>query len=252
MSKEKTELDSFVSSSLRGPKQAVREQLLCKKLVKANRCNKLQRIIEIAEAGYFAKKMNPKIKLDMNLVDILNKVSISLATPQNVLIDIANTQLIAPFVEGDRESKQTFYPEIVNAKRITWTFQYTEENSEKYIHPWIIEPSYISNCMPFYKQMEKVNRSTKELYDKHLELAKELKELKGTPEDLQKASSSFHFFFLITTFLTEAGLENLRTNFVVWANPKATAIEEEISQLVSPDTLMEFFKADREVKRENE
>jgi len=246
MENEKSGLDSFVSSSIRGRKQAVREQLLCKKLVKSNRCDKLQRIIELSEAAYFAKKMSPKIKLDMNLVDVLHKVSYSLATPQTVLTDIANTR-----IKGDPESKQTIYSDTAIVKRITWNFQNTEENFEKYIHPWIIEPSYISNCMPFYEQMEKINRRTKELYDTQLDLAKELKELKDTPEDSQKGSSSFHFFFLICAFLTEAGLENLRTNFVSWANPKATAIEEEISQLVSPDTLMEFFKADREVK-ENE
>jgi len=245
--KSKSQLDSFVSSSIRGPKQAVREQLLCKKLVKANRCNKLQRIIEIAEAAYFAKKMNPKIKLDMNLVDVLHKVSYSLATPQNVLTDIANTR-----IKGAPESKQALYSETVNVQRITWSFQYTEENFEKYIHPWIIEPSYISNCMPFYEQMEKINKRIQEIYDTNLNLAKELKELKDTPEDSQKINSTFHFFFLISAFLTEAGLENLKTNFVAWANPKATAIEEEISSLVSPDTLMEFFKADREVKDQNE
>ena len=247
MENEKSGLDRFVSSSIRGPKQAVREQLLCKKLVKSNRCNKLQRIIELSEAAYFAKKMSPKIKLDMKLVDVLHKVSYSLATPQTVLTDIANTR-----IKGDPESKQAIYSDEAIVKRITWNFQNTEENFEKYIKPWIIEPGYISNCMPFYEEMEKINRRTKELYDTNLELAKELKELKDTPEDSQKISSNFHFFFLICAFLTEAGLENLRTNFVSWANPKATAIEEEISQLVSPDVLMEFFKADREVKEQNE
>lgn len=128
MSEDEKGFDKFATTSLRGPKQSTREQLLCAKLWRANKSFPLRRISAICEASFYAKQMSPKIDLDMDLVDTVYKVALSLTTT--------------------KPQKTLYGYEIVRLHPVPWGFLKSKENFERFIKPWLQEYNYFSQFVP--------------------------------------------------------------------------------------------------------
>jgi hypothetical protein len=105
------ELEAFTSSSLRGQKRGIYQQLLASLLVKTVKTNDpLEKIQALCEAAFTCRI---KDKLDMNLVDVCFSVCQS-------------------FINS--KTTQRYGHSFVN---VSWSFNLSkEENFKRYVAPW--------------------------------------------------------------------------------------------------------------------
>ena len=103
-------LEKFASSSMRGSRRGIYQQLLASLLVKAVKSNDpLEKIQALCEAAYTCRI---KDKLDMKLIDVCFEVCESFRNHQ----------------KQRREGAHYI--------SVSWSFQGTEENYERFISPW--------------------------------------------------------------------------------------------------------------------
>jgi hypothetical protein len=140
-----SDLEKFLTSSVRGPKRGVYEQLLLTKLLSANRGDPLKRIRLIGETAWFIDKEKADgLGIDLTLIERIFKVAVSLE----------NTSLQLRHTDGILNPSQT-YP-------ITWNFEITEENYKKYIASWYsnqLLDHYIDYVIPLNRRSERVIES---------------------------------------------------------------------------------------------
>jgi len=115
---EENQLDRFATSSMRGPKRGIYQQLLAQLLIKANRSDDpLIKISCICEAALMSRK---KKNLDMKLVQGCYLVAQS----------FKSTEI--------RTISRSFlhHKQMIDVVRMAWVFPETEENYNDFIASW--------------------------------------------------------------------------------------------------------------------
>jgi len=219
-----SDLEKFASTSMRGPKRGIYEQLLASLLIKGVRSNDpLIKISCICEVAFMSKK---KDKLDMNLVDVFYTVCQSLQ----------NTE-IAKSSQSNRE--------YVN---VSWSFPKTEENWKQYIEPWqktgqiryyTLFTSWRRNKYPFqdrradvspFRQTEHYNEVS-EYYEKLANvIAAEIRDL-----------PPHQSFFETASALDVHSYRILQGEFTGWALRQLLEIQATLAEEISPQVWKDAF-----------
>ena len=229
------DLEKFTSSSLRGMKKGIYEQLQCSLLIKSIQTDKpLTKTSSICEAALFSKN---KDSLDLETVNICNDVCRS----------FLNT-----FSTRTREYEYV---------KVAWIFSMSEESYNKYITPWHrialnyypLKTGYRHAKYPIIDRLEDVSpfRQT-EHYNKMAEY-NDLIQAK-IEEDLKKFSEDFRFF-VITSALTFHSYNILKGEFTNWALTQLSETRRKLSEEISPQVWKDFTeqtKQEKEVTEENE
>jgi hypothetical protein len=236
---EKSQLDKFVSGSLRGPKRGIYQQLLALLLVKANRSNDpFIKIQSICEAALMSKN---KKKLDMDLIDQIYKVAQSFAASE---------------VRELRYSHVHRY--TVGVVKINWTFPQTEENCRKYIMPW----HYTS--VSFYAHKTNWRRRKYPLEDRmttvspwdwndyYNKWATYIEKLQDKIEEELDQLPDWQRFFEMASALTKNAFKTLKGEFNNWAIKQLLEIQTILSEEVDPEIYKETYSMSlREEREEN-
>jgi hypothetical protein len=185
------ELDQFTQDALRRNRPGSYEQLLCQHLIKAVASPQLEKIRLICEAAYISYYNDPEnspVKEDFETLDILYKVS---------------TSFINTFVNTNDPER---FPGIV-----AWSFKVNEENSDKYLRPWIGNTSHL------YYMTEAPD------YSKDVPIWRRIEH--------STTSGIMHL----------ANLEAFKAAFTDYATPIAMAIFGKLTREIDPDTYSEIL-----------
>lgn len=229
------DLEKFATSSLRGLKKGIYEQLQCSLLVKGIQTDKpLTKISSICEAALLSKN---KKNLDLETVNVCNDVYRSL---QNTF----------PTKTGNTE--------YVN---VAWIFVPSEENFNQYIKAWHRISLHYYPLLTVYRQIE-YRESRKQEYvspfgqidyhNKFVEFEDRL--TRKIEDDLQKYSEDFRFF-VVTSALDFRSYLILKGEFTNWALTQLSDTRRKVAEEISPQVWREFTrqeKQEKEEKREDE
>jgi len=218
------DLEKFATSSMRGPKRGIYEQLLASLLVKGVRSNDpLIKISCICEAAFMSKK---KDKLDMNLVDVCYTVCQSLQ----------NTEIA--------KSKQS-KTEYVN---VSWSFPKTEENWKQYIEPWqktlqlryyTLFTSWRHNKYP--KQDRLADVSPFRQVEHYNEVSEYYEKLAKVIAAEVRALPSHQSFFEMASALDVHSYRIIQGEFTGWALRQLLATQATLAEEISPQVWKDAF-----------
>jgi hypothetical protein len=219
-----SDLEKFVSTSMRGPKRGIYEQLLASLLIKGVRSNDpLIKISCICEAAFMSKK---KDKLDMNLVDVFYTVCQSLQ----------NTE-----IAKSRKSKT----EYVN---VSWSFPKTEENWKQYIKPWqktsqlqfyTLFTSWRYNKYPIQDRLENVSPFRQ--VEHYNELAEYYENLATVIAAEIRDLPPHQCFFEMASALGVHSYRILQGEFTSWALRQLLEIQATLAEEISPQVWKDAF-----------
>jgi hypothetical protein len=178
------DLEKFASHALRRTRPGSYEHLLCQHLIRSVASEPLEKIRLVSEAAY----MVPDTPVDRDTLEALYNVVTSLIRSRQ---DIVN-----PYKTGDWHST------------ITWGFQRTKKNFEKYINPW----------MKSWDGIAWIRFDTKEKSEWFINL-----EWGATK------------FYKGTSRIYISGLAIIESRFITWAIPQIMTMFEQLSKLVNPD-----------------
>ena len=225
-----SDLEKFASSSMRGPKRGIYQQLLGSLLIKANRSDDpLLKISCICEAAYLSRN---KQNLDMQLIERCYKICLSFQN--RTIVDLKNW----------------FYV------KIKWRFESTEENYKEYIEPW-------HKCFPQYyplktdwrrnrypEQDRRIDVSPFRQTDYYNQFAefneklgdKILEEMRKLPKD--------EIFYQICSALTHTSFNQLKDEFWLWAITQLLETQATLSDEIDPKIFSEIIKPEQQTEGE--
>ena len=213
--KEEKEYKDFISIALRKPRKGIRQQLMAQLLIKANITSEpLQKIQAICEVSYMSEKH--KDKIDMNLVEAMSLVSISLS---NTL---------------EHHAKQTDPKYMVC---VTWTFEETEANWKKYVEPWqkiklgyySLDTSYRKHHHPWRESVYPKSGPEQEEWIEYTE------ELRKQIARIIRKMPKHKAFFEQTGALGLHSFYALRGEFENWAIAQLRPIQALVAEEVDPE-----------------
>jgi hypothetical protein len=211
------ELEAFTSSSLRGQKRGIYQQLLASLLVKTVKTNDpLEKIQALCEAAFTCRI---KDKLDMDLIDVCFEVCQS----------FRNSKMIR--LHG------------YNVAYVGWSFVVDkEENYERYVKPWRkgtltyrpILTEFARKCFSGYYDISPENN-------------------KIVDEKLHTLPIHVQFYFM-TTALDPSAFRKLQGEFTTWALKQLLQIQSILSDEIDPKVWSEALgqKGEPEEKASDE
>jgi len=239
---EGSQLDRFASSSMRGPKRGIYQQLLAQLLIKANRANDpLIKIFCICEAALMSRIRK---KLPMNLVQACYLVAQS----------FKSTEI--------RTVSQSFlhHKQMIDVVRMAWVFPETEENYNDFIASWHgVGLFYYPYHTPLRHKKHPIsdrlgvsifgNLEWREYYNKTAAFIEGL--VDKVEKDLDELPE-WQGFYERTSALGKRSFFVLQGEFTGWALPKLLETQATISDEIDPkiwsETLSAVSKAEREDK----
>ena len=231
----KSDLEKFTSSSLRGLKKGIYEQIQCSLLMKGTQTDKpLTKISTICEAALHSKN---KKSLDMETVNICKDVCRSL---QNTY----------PTRKGHHE--------FVN---VSWIFPPSEQNYERYIKPWHKNSMFYYSLDTIYREIEYPEKRRMENIPPygHIDRYNEQAEydeclIKKLVDSLEKCTEDFRFF-VVTSALTLRSYLILQGEFTNWTLTQLSEARRKLAAEISPQVWKDFTgqeKQEKEANREDE
>ena len=204
------ELEAFTSSSLRGKKRGIYEQLLASLLAKVVKTDDpLTKIQAICEAAYTCRI---KDKLNMKLVDVCYDVCVS-------------------FRNSKKQRRQG-----ASYVSVSWSFENIEENYEQYIKPWYKQSGvYIPWFTPLAKSLYPEETEYHPKYGRVIH------------EEIQKLPSH-ELFFLKTTALVPQSFYALQGGFTNWSLKQLLDIQAILSDEIDPKVWSEALGQSRELE----
>jgi len=199
---EEHEFQKFVSESLRGPKGGSFESLLCQHLVAAVNSKPLGKIRLTCEAALMVEDLQSK-GIDKEELAMIHQVALG-------------------FINTSHYNFQgLFYCYM------SFPFQLTQENYEKYILPWLQSGTHLRYWATFWR-----GPGDREYAERHEHIQEQLSKL---PEA--------QWFFHITknNNLAEIEYSNLLSQFTSWALPKTQIIFSKLAKLVNPGLFQEIL-----------
>jgi hypothetical protein len=190
--KSEDDFAEFVSKAIREPRGGAYEQLLSQFLAQAVICtDPLKRIKVVCEAALMIPEAEREdLTIDYETVEVLNAVT-------NALLNSTKNR-------GDVIS-------------ISWGFQETEENGQKFIGPWQKTKIW------YYPDLL---RTHVEFYPYYGYGIRKIKRIITEP--------FWSWFFDATNCLSMEGYNLLRNSFVAWAIPQIQLYLSELTHVVSP------------------
>jgi len=229
INEEGSQLDRFASSSMRGPKRGIYQQLLAQLLIKANRSNDpLIKISCICEAGLMSRK---KKKLDMKLVHVCYTVCQSFQATEVV----------------QRTYSWLHIKTMVDLAEMAWVFPETEENYKKYIEAWqntsisyyCLHTDLRRNNYPYNLRIGEAMA-----YDKYYNIsAVKIEELQKKVEKEISELPEWQKFYEETSAVTKRSFSVLEREFSGWALPKLLETQATLSDEIDPEIWKETLAA---------
>ena len=208
--KQKRKLKPIEQRALRRKEEGIFERLLCQKLISSNNADALDKILKMAEAVYMHNGKLQNVNKDE--VDTLYTVA-----------------LVFKHAYHYRDGR-------TECASMTWGFQPTKKNYERYITPWRkVSVRYFT----FWPVKDPWHGRE---YDEAVEdMQQKLATMKGSPEDLK--------FFMITTnafgnaaTMAEVSFKVLLNEFVMWSIPKVQAWYESLASKIDKDIFDSVLK----------
>ena len=212
-----SELEKFTSSSLRGQKRGIYQQLLASLLVKVVKTNdSLEKIQALCEAAYTCRIQD---KLDMDLIDVCFEVCQS----------FRNSKMIR--IHG------------YNVAYVSWSFVVDkEENYDRFIKPWrkgalTYRPILTEFARKCFSDQYDISSGNNAFVDEKLH---------ALPKHIQ--------FYFITTALDPSSFRKLQGEFSTWALKQLLEIQSILSDEIDPKVWSEALgqKGEPEEKASNE
>lgn len=195
-------LEAFTSSSLRGQKRGIYQQLLASLLVKAVKTNDpLEKIQALCEAAYTCRIQD---KLDMDLVDVCYEVC------QSFINSKTTKRYGCTYVH------------------ISWSFNLSkEENYKKYIEPW---KKQTYSCFEWFTSFTRtIIKDGSEYNQTNLDYINA--ELRKLPQHKQ--------FYYGSEAMTVYSFRALKGSFCTWALKQLLQIQAVLSDEIDPQVWRE-------------
>ena len=236
-----SDLEKFASTSMRGPKRGIYQQLLAQLLIKANRANDpLVKVSCICEAALMSRK---KKKLNMKLVHACYKVCQSFKSSEIRTISYT-------FLHNK---------DMIEATRMSWVFPQNEENYKKYIEAWQhIQLSYYAYHTQWGYEKYPIadrrggfvsNYNYPEYYNKTAAFLEDLKA--KTNKDLDELPE-WQRFYEMTSAVAKRSFFVLQGEFTGWALPKLLETQATLSDEIDPEIWKETLSAvSKDEQKEN-
>lgn len=232
MNKEAEGFSHFASVATRTQRKGIREQLLAQSLVKSHILSEpLLKIETLTEAAYLSKSQD---KIDMATVETCSVVCRS-------------------FINTEKDWRSpSIYPNLV---RVSWAFEATKENWEKYIKPWKhvtlqyypLVTSYMRKHYPgFPLSSQGMGYSDAEQWQRISEEICDLVEkwLDKLPDHRR--------FYEQTYACARLSFTSLKGEFAHWAMTKLRPFEAIIAEEVNPEIYRDILELMRKEKPSKE
>lgn len=213
--KETKGFQAFASTATRTQRKGINEQLLAQLLIQSNtRSDPMQKIEALTEAAYATKS---KDKIDMNIIEACSVVCRS-------------------FINTEKDYRApSRHPNMI---RVSWAFEETRENWEKYIKPWQrlnlsyypLLTSYVGkNYSSFPVTTDGVRPIDIEKWEEGRDFIQ-----KEVSKWLKKLSADKQFYEE-TDALYKVSFTSLKGEFAQWAMKNLRAVQMTIAEEINPE-----------------